>query len=246
MEKEQKEIVVTLETLWSTLKAAGIWMLAAILLVGGATLAFSLATYQPSYTTTVSFYLVNMKYQEDATNAGSQYNNILLAHSAAEDCVYMLTLDEVENDAREANGIAASEPVHIKVDMPLHEDSCIISIHTTASSPEIAYAMANGIFESGKVLVKETSNLDMNIISHGTLATEPSNARISVYVYVSTILSGILVYVVFLLLRILNRKIVSVEDAENVLGVSVLGVVPNKARAEGKRYEKYYGKYYGK
>ncbi len=243
MENTEKEFVVTLDMLWDTLKAALIWIIIAALVLGGAALAFSLATYTPVYTTTVSFYLVNTEYQDTAQNAGQQYNNVLLAHASAADCVYMLTLDEVKNTAYEQAGVANADDVTLKVDMPTSEKSCIISIHATAKSPEVAYALANAVFDDGKALVKEASNLDMNIISHGEIAKSPSNSRVSAFVFVAAFLGAAAVYLTFLLYRLFNSKITTPADAESALGVSVLGVVPNREKAEGKRYGKYYGKY---
>lgn len=244
MERTEKEFVITLDILWRVLKKAFLWMLAAALALGGIALAFSLATYTPVYTTTVSFYLLNTEYQDTADTAGMQYNNILLAHAAAEDCVYMLTLKEVKETACAKASVSPSS-VSVKVDMPISEESCIVSIRATAESPEMAYTVANAVFDSGKTLVKDASSLDMNIISHGEVASAPSNSRIATYVFLAFLVGAVAVYVGFLLHRIFNSKITSEEDAEAVLGVSVLGVIPNRDKAVGKRYGKYakYTKY---
>lgn len=241
MENTEKEFVITLDTLWSVFKKAVLWMLIAALALGGIALAFSLATYTPVYTTKVSFYLLNTEYQDKAQNAGAQYNNILLAHAAAEDCVYMLSLKDIKEEACAKAGVSASA-VTVKVDMPISEESCIISIHATSESPEAAYTVANAVFDSGKTLVKDVSSLDMNIISHGEIASTPSNSRVAAYVFIAVLVGAAAVYAGFLLHRIFNSKITSEEDAKAVLGVSVLGEIPNRDRAAGKRYGKY-GKY---
>lgn len=244
MEHTEKEYIITIDTLWRVFKKAILWMIVAALISGGIALAFSLVTYTPVYTTTVSFYLLNTEYQDSADTAGMQYNNILLAHAAAEDCVYMLTLKEIKETACAKAGASPSS-VSIKVDMPISEESCVVSIRATAESPETAYTVANAVFDSGKTLVKDASSLDMNIISHGEVASEPSNSRIATYVFFAVFVGAVAVYAGFLLHRIFNSKITSEEDAEAVLGVSVLGVIPNRDKAAGKRYGKYskYSKY---
>jgi len=67
-----------------------------------------------------------------------------------------------------------------------------------------------------------------------------------VLVPVSMLASAVLVYAVFLCLHLFRNKIVSPADAEAALGVSVLGVIPNRDEITGKHYGKYYSKYYGK
>ena len=61
--------------------------------------------------------------------------------------------------------------------------------------------------------------------------------------------AAVLVYIVFLVIYFFDDTIKTDEDVKNVLGLSVLGSIPNSeyVPARGYRYyNKYYTKYYGK
>ena len=88
--------------------------------------------------------------------------------------------------------------------------------------------------EDGKKLI--------TVWSHATEPTSPSNSVSILKIALIAFICAIAVYGVYFVLYIMDDKISTSEDVEKYLGVSTLGIIPNRQDVVRKKMR---GAYYG-
>jgi capsular polysaccharide biosynthesis protein len=112
--------------------------------------------------------------------------------------------------------------------------------------------IANSLGDQGVRRVKEIMNVSqMSVYEYSEVSMIPSNDVSWQIPVLLGIVAAILVYGICLIIMIFDDKINDTDDAENYLGLTVLGDIPHllddmKKRGQNRYYGKYYGKYVGK
>lgn len=229
---------ITLKDLWNVLRSCFIFVIVVAVLCTGVMYFVAKMNYVPRYSSTATVYLVGVYEGEfDITEFANDYN---VAFRIIDECVIMLNsrtvLNAVGDELGIKNGYGA---LNSSVTISNPEDTRVINITATASSPEQAKRIVDSVCKCGAEAMNDLFAYDQfRVFEEGTLNTWPVNSM-SVMNYAKYgIIAGGLVYIIFLAMFLFDNYIHTDEDIENYLGLSILGDIPD-ANAPDKRKKKY-------
>lgn len=226
MMKEQEKIEIDVLQLVKVLwKRKWIIVLAA-LVAGVVSFAYSSFVIKPQYTSTTRIYVVNRN-QADKPGLSNQdlqagaylvkdYREIILSQDVLEKVVtdQKLTID--------------AKTLGKKVSVNVPTDTRIVSISVRDVNPEEARRIANALREvAAQKIISITRVSDVTTLDEARPATSPSSPNIRRNTMMSVIVVTGLVILVVLLVELLDDRVKRPEDIEEVMQLSLLGVVPN-------------------
>ena len=221
-EKIEIDVLQLLKVLW---KRKWIIVLAA-LVAGVVSFAYSSFVIKPQYTSTTRIYVVNRN-QADKPGLSNQdlqagaylvkdYREIILSQDVLEKVVtdQKLTMD--------------AKTLGKKVSVTVPTDTRIVSISVRDVKPEEASRIANALREvAAQKIISITRVSDVTTLDEARPATSPSSPNIRRNTMMSVIVVTGLVILVVLLVELLDDRVKRPEDIEEVMQLSLLGVVPN-------------------
>lgn len=221
-EKIEIDVLQLVKVLW---KRKWIIVLAA-LVAGVVSFAYSSFVIKPQYTSTTRIYVVNRN-QADKPGLSNQdlqagaylvkdYREIILSQDVLEKVVtdQKLTMD--------------AKTLGKKVSVTVPTDTRIVSISVRDVKPEEASRIANALREvAAQKIISITRVSDVTTLDEARPATSPSSPNIRRNTMMSVIVVTGLVILVVLLVELLDDRVKRPEDIEEVMQLSLLGVVPN-------------------
>lgn len=221
-EKIEIDVLQLVKVLW---KRKWIIVLAA-LVAGVVSFAYSSFVIKPQYTSTTRIYVVNRN-QADKPGLSNQdlqagaylvkdYREIILSQDVLEKVVtdQKLTID--------------AKTLGKKVSVNVPTDTRIVSISVRDVNPEEASRIANALREvAAQKIILITRVSDVTTLDEARPATSPSSPNIRRNTMMSVIVVTGLVILVVLLVELLDDRVKRPEDIEEVMQLSLLGVVPN-------------------
>lgn len=112
--------------------------------------------------------------------------------------------------------------------MNVPTDTRIVSISVRDGNPEEASRIANALREvAAQKIISITRVSDVTTLDEARPATSPSSPNIRRNAMMSVIVVTGLVILVILLVELLDDRVKRPEDIEEVMQLSLLGVVPN-------------------
>lgn len=221
-EKIEIDVLQLVKVLW---KRKWIIVLAA-LVAGVVSFAYSSFVIKPQYTSTTRIYVVNRN-QADKPGLSNQdlqagaylvkdYREIILSQDVLEKVVtdQKLTMD--------------AKTLGKKVSVNVPTDTRIVSISVRDVKPEEASRIANALREvAAQKIISITRVSDVTTLDEARPATSPSSPNIRRNTMMSVIVVTGLVILVVLLVELLDDRVKRPEDIEEVMQLSLLGVVPN-------------------
>lgn len=254
MNETNTQQVVTLRDIFELM----VQKLLIILLVSALAVAglfvYNKLTYRPMYQSTATLYIAGDDSYEGNTSADA-YNSYSLALKVVNDCDYLLSsrslVDQVIQDMELKMGISTLQS-RISTNNP--SNTRILEVTVEAEDPQLAKKIVDRLCELGENTINTAMGAEhVRLYEYGTLNAAACN-RIpnSTYMIVGVAVA-VVTFGLFLLVFLLDDRIRSTEQIEQVLGLSVLGDIPdyNSSHQKGKygyyRGRGYYGRksYYG-
>lgn len=215
------DILYLLKKLWQK----KVLIVFSALLFGLVALVFSAFVVKPTYTSSTRIYVAN---QTAGTNnltaqdlqAGSylvnDYKEIIISDSVLSDVINREGLTMAEGDLR---GM-------IRVSIP--NDTRIITISVNSKDPQDAQQLANSVREIAAEKIKVVTKVeDVTTIEEAKVPTSPSSPNIKRNVMLGALVGGFIAVAFVLLLEVLDDRVRRPEDVEEVLGLVLIGVVPD-------------------
>ena len=192
--------------------------------------AFSfLVTYffiQPTYTSTTRIYVVNQATDNNNLSAQDLQAGTYLANDYKEIITSNDVLSEVIKDEK-LNMTEAELAKMISVNIPT--DTRLISISVNAKTGQDAQTLANKVREVASEKIKNVTKVeDVTTLEEAKLPESPSSPNIKLNVLLGVVLGGFLAVVGVLVREILDDRVRRPEDVEDALGMTLLGIVPDK------------------
>ena len=226
-EKQMVEIDVLslIKTVW---KRKFLIILTALVLAVLA-LGYSLFIAKPSYQSTTRIYLVNRQQAENSalTNqdlqAGSyldkDYKEIILSQDVLSTVISELSLSGTTADLSSA----------ISVSVPT--DTRIVSITVRNGDPNQASRIANTLREvAAAKIIAVTKVSDVTTLEEAEVPKSPSSPNIRRNVVLGFFAGAIVMTLIVLFVEVIDDRVKSPEDIEEVMGLSLLGVVPEMSK----------------
>ena len=114
----------------------------------------------------------------------------------------------------------------VSVDIPT--DTRLISISVKAKTGQDAQVLANKVREVASKKIKTVTKVeDVTTLEEAKLPSSPSSPNIKRNVLLGAILGGFVAIVAVLVREVLDDRIRRPEDVEDVLEMTLLGIVPD-------------------
>ena len=191
--------------------------------------AFSfLGTYffiQPTYTSTTRIYVVNQATDNKNLSAQDLQAGTYLVNDYKEIITSNDVLSEVIKDEK-LNLSEAELSKMVSVNIPT--DTRLISISVKAKTGQDAQVLANKVREVASKKIKTVTKVEgVTTLEEAKLPSSPSSPNIKRNVLFGAILGGFVAIVAVLVREVLDDRIRRPEDVEDVLEMTLLGIVPD-------------------
>ena len=224
--KEQEKFEIDVFQLVKVLWKRKFLIVLTAIIAGLAAFAYSTFVIKPQYTSTTRIYVVNRNQADKPglTNQDLQagaylvkdYREIILSQDVLEKVVVdqSLTMD--------------AKALGKKVSVTVPADTRIVSISVRDGKPEEASRIANALREvAAQKIISVTRVSDVTTLEEARPATSPSSPNIRRNTMMATIAGVGFVMVIVLLVELLDDRVKRPEDIEEVMHISLLGVIPN-------------------
>lgn len=224
--KEQEKFEIDVFQLVKVLWKRKFLIVLTAIIAGLAAFAYSSFVIKPQYTSTTRIYVVNRNQADKPglTNQDLQagaylvkdYREIILSQDVLEKVVadQKLTID--------------AKTLGKKVSVTVPADTRIVSISVRDGNPEEASRIANALREvAAQKIISVTRVSDVTTLEEARPATSPSSPNIRRNTMMATIAGVGFVTVIVLLVELLDDRVKRPEDIEEVMHLSLLGVIPN-------------------
>ena len=221
-EKFEIDVFQLVKVLWKRK-----FLIALVALVAGVTaFAYSSFVIKPQYASTTRIYVVNRNQADKPglTNQDLQAGSYLVKDYRE----IILSQDVLEKVVADQNLTIDAKTLVRKVSVTVPADTRIVSITVRDGKPEEASRIANALRDvAAQKIISVTRVSDVTTLEEARPATFPSSPNIRRNTMMATIAGVGIVIVIVLLVELLDDRVKRPEDIEEVMHLSLLGVIPN-------------------
>lgn len=229
MKQEKQMVEIDVLSLIKTVWKRKFLIILTALVVAVLALGYSLFIAKPSYQSTTRIYVVNRQQAENSalTNqdlqAGSylvkDYKEIILSQDVLSTVISELSLSGTTADLSSA----------ISVSVPT--DTRIVSITVRNGDPNQTSRIANTLREvAAAKIIAVTKVSDVTTLEEAEVPKSPSSPNIRRNVVLGFFAGAIVMTLIVLFVEVIDDRVKSPEDIEEVMGLSLLGVVPEMSK----------------
>lgn len=226
MMKEQEKFEIDVFQLVKVLWKRKFLIVLTAIIAGLVAFAYSSFVIKPQYTSTTRIYVVNRNQADKPglTNQDLQAGAYLVKDYRE----IILSQDVLEKVVADQNLTMDAKTLGKKVSVTVPADTRIVSISVRDSKPEEASRIANALREvAAQKIISVTRVSDVTTLEEARPATSPSSPNIRRNTMMATIAGVGFVTVIVLLVELLDDRVKRPEDIEEVMHLSLLGVIPN-------------------
>ena len=224
--KEQEKFEIDVFQLVKVLWKRKFLIVLTAIIAGLVAFAYSSFVIQPQYTSTTRIYVVNRNQADKPglTNQDLQAGSYLVKDYRE----IILSQDVLEKVVADQNLTMDAKTLGRKVSVTVPADTRIVSISVRDGKPEEASRIANALREvAAQKIISVTRVSDVTTLEEARPATSPSSPNIRRNTMMATIAGVGFVTVIVLLVELLDDRVKRPEDIEEVMHISLLGVIPN-------------------
>ena len=224
--QESKEIELDVVSLFKTLWRRKFSILITALLFAIGALGYSAFVAKKIYQSTSRIYVVSRQNQENnaLTNqdlqAGSylvkDYREIILSQNVLTQAIEELKLDMTPAELSK------------KISVSVPTDTRILSITAKDGDPKEAARIANGLRNgAAEKIISVTKVSDVTTLDEAEVPQSPSSPNIRRNVLLGFIAGAGLMVVLLVVVEVLDDRVKRPEDIEELMGLTLLGIVPD-------------------
>ena len=214
------DILYLLRKLWSK----KFFIIFVGLLVGTIALLGSVFFIKPKYTSTTRIYVVSRSSDTSLTNQDLQAGSYLV-----NDYKEVITSSEVLSSVIDQEKLSMSTGELSKdIAVTIPTDTRVISIAVTDTDAQRACDIANTVREVAAEKIKAVTKVDdVTTLESATKPSHPSSPNVKKNAAIGALAGVFLAVVGILVAEVLDDRVRRPEDIEEVLGMTLLGVVPD-------------------
>lgn len=183
----------------------------------------SFAFMKNTYTAQTNMYILAKT--SGADGASNINSDLSASQMLANDVATLLESDAVTNGAAESLGLDDLSGYDVSVTS--ESTSRVIALSVTGSDPEGTARVANAMAEEVARVAKDVEMAEsINVIDAASTPTAPSGPNRPLYVAVALMAGLFAAVAIVVLMDMLNTRVRNAEDAEELLGVPVIGRIP--------------------
>lgn len=213
------DVLYLLRKLWSR----KFFIIFIALVVGTIALLGSVFLIKPKYTSTTRIYVVSR-------TAGSITNQDLQAGSyLVKDYQEVITSNEVLSSVIDKEKLSLTpNELSSMISVTIPTDTRVISISVEDDNAQEATTIANTVREVAADKIKAVTKVDdVTTLEAAEVPKEPSSPNIKRNTLIGVIAGGGLAVISIIILEVLDDRVRRPEDIEDVLGLPLLGIVPD-------------------
>ncbi|HEL2024356.1 Wzz/FepE/Etk N-terminal domain-containing protein [Streptococcus suis] len=224
--QESNTIEIDVLSLLKTIWRKKIFILVTAVLGAGLAFVYSSFLVTPQYDSTTRIYVVSQNVEAGAglTNQELQAGTYLVKDYKE----IILSQDVLTQVATELN---LNENLKEKVSVSIPVDTRIVSISVRDADPNEAARIANSFrtFAAQKI-VEVTKVSDVTTLEEAVPAEEPTTPNTKRNIILGLLAGGILATGLVLVMEVLDDRVKRPQDIEEVMGLTLLGVVPDSKK----------------
>ncbi|HEM2829825.1 TPA: capsular biosynthesis protein CpsC [Streptococcus suis] len=224
--QESNTIEIDVLSLLKTIWRKKFFILVTAVLGAGLAFVYSSFLVTPQYDSTTRIYVVSQNVEAGAglTNQDLQAGSYLVKDYKE----IILSQDVLTQVATELN---LNENLKEKVSVSIPVDTRIVSISVRDADPNEAARIANSLrtFAAQKI-VEVTKLSDVTTLEEAVPAEEPTTPNTKRNIILGLLAGGILATVLVLVMEVLDDRVKRPQDIEEVMGLTLLGVVPDSKK----------------
>ncbi|HFU4116530.1 TPA: Wzz/FepE/Etk N-terminal domain-containing protein [Streptococcus suis] len=213
------DVLSLLKTLW---RKKFLIILTSLL---GAGLAFIYSSFlvTPKYDSTTRIYVVS---QNVEAGAGLTTQELQAGSYLVKDYKEIILSQDVLRQV--ADELSLTESLASKVSVNVPVDTRIVSISVRDEDPNEAARIANSLrVVAAKKIIDVTKVSDVTNLEEARPAVEPSTPNTKRNIAIGFLAGGLLITALVLVMEVLDDRIKRPQDIEDVMGLPLLGVVPD-------------------
>ena len=224
--KEQNTMEIDVFQLLNTLWKRKLIIALVAIVTGAIAFAYSSFIIKPEYTSTTRIYVVNRN-QGDKTGLTNQdlqagsylvkdYREIILSQNVLSQAIEELKLDLTPAELSK------------KISVSVPTDTRILSITAKDGDPKEAARIANGLRNvAAAKIISVTKVSDVTTLDEAEVPQSPSSPNIRRNVLLGFIAGAGLMVVLMVVVEVLDDRVKRPEDIEELMGFTLLGIVPD-------------------
>ena len=224
--KEKDTIEINVIQLLKALWKKKLLILLVAIVAGAAAFAYSSFVVKPEYRSTTRIYVVNRNQSDKPglTNQDLQAGTYLVKDYRE----IILSQDVLEKVVADQKLRVDAKTLGRKVQVTVPADTRIVSISVRDGVPEEASRIANALREvAAEKIIAVTRVSDVTTLEEARPALSPSSPNIRRNTILGVGAGAGLIVVVILLVELLDDRVKRPEDIEDVMKISLLGVIPD-------------------
>ena len=213
------DVLFLLKKLWSK----KFLIIFTALFFGTLSLIASIFLIDPAYTATTRVYVVGQS-SESVTTQDLQAGSYLV-----KDYQEIIKSSEVLSKviAKEESPLSTDELSNM-ISVVVPTDTRVISISVESKDPKEAAQLTNSVREVAADKIKEVTKVqDVTTLEEAQVPERPSSPNTKRNVVIGALLGAFVAILGVLLTEVLDDRVKRAEDVEEVLGLTLLGLVPN-------------------
>ena len=226
MMKEQDKIEIDVIQMLKALWKRKLVIVIVAIVTGMIAFAYSSFVIKPEFTSTTRIYVVNRNQGDKPglTNQDLQAGTYLVKDYRE----IILSQDVLEKVVTDLGLTINAKALAKKVQVTVPADTRIVSTLVSDHKPDEASRIANALREvAAQKIISVTRVSDVTTLEEARPATSPSSPNIRRNTILGFGAGAGLVIVVVLLIELLDDRVKRPEDIEEVMHLSLLGVIPN-------------------
>lgn len=213
------DVLYLLRKLWSR----KFFIIFIALVVGTVALLGSVFLIKPKYTSTTRIYVVS-RTADSITNQDLQAGSYLV-----KDYQEVITSNEVLSSVIDKEKLSLTpNELSSMISVTIPTDTRVISISVEDDNAQEATTIANTVREVAAEKIKAVTKVDdVTTLEAAEVPKEPSSPNIKRNTLIGVIAGGGLAVISIIILEVLDDRVRRPEDIEDVLGLPLLGIVPD-------------------
>ena len=226
MMKEQDKFEIDVFQLVKVIWKRKFLIVLTAIIAGLSAFAYSSFVIKPQYTSTTRIYVVNRNQADKPglTNQDLQAGAYLVKDYRE----IILSQDVLDKVVKDQSLTIDARTLGKKISVTVPAETRIVTISVRDGNPEEASRIANALREvAAQKIISVTRVSDVTTLEEARPATSPSSPNIRRNTMMATIAGVGFVTVIVLLVELLDDRVKRPEDIEEVMHLSLLGVIPN-------------------
>ena len=213
------DVLYLLRKLWSR----KFFIIFIALVVGTIALLGSVFLIKPKYTSTTRIYVVS-RTADSITNQDLQAGSYLV-----KDYQEVITSNEVLSSVIDKEKLSLTpNELSSMISVTIPTDTRVISISVEDDNAQEATTIANTVREVAAEKIKAVTKVDdVTTLEAAEVPKGPSSPNIKRNTLIGVIAGGVLAVISIIILEVFDDRVRRPEDIEDVLGLPLLGIVPD-------------------